>query len=429
MQKEINFFSGIKSVYFMLLACLTLSICATSCSSDDEFETTLPEEQRQYTKAELIEQALSRMPQTRGENPNAVVMVTIENTVSFRCWTLDSMMIDWGDGLEAMTPKLPNVEYSHTYTDNKPSHAIRISGSKEAIRNLLVNDNKLIFLDVSYNANMLVLNCTNNYLDEIDLTGCLGLQYLYLSNNELSSIEVSHLSTLLGLDVKDNRLTVINISKNQKLARLWIGKNKITTLDLSGNPNLFILETENNPITALDLTQHTEMVTLNVSYTSITELDLKRNTKLQSISLEGLSLETFNNHLIGDMSFAIYPQLKQLNVAYTPFTALDLFYNPLLQGIDISGTEITQLDLSELTIEYLFASYSQLTNIIYTPSNFTNLFELRIERTPFEKTDAVLSLAKRLPDRTGISAGHLHSFSPHLDSLAFCLDGMNWLIN
>lgn len=428
MIKSKMYLSSMKSMYFMLLACLTLLLGIISCSNDN-FETNLPEEQKQLSKAELIEQALSRMPQTRGENPNAVTMVTIENTVRFRSWTLDTMTINWGDGSKSITQKMPNTEYSHTYTDNKPSHAIYISGSKQAIKNLLVNDNKLIFLDVSYNDNMMVLNCTNNYLDEIDLSGCLGLQYLYLSNNELSSIEVSHLSTLLGLDVKDNRLTSINVSKNQNLTRLWIGKNQIADLDLSGNPNLFILEVENNPITNLDLTQHTEMVTLDVSYTSITDLDLKRNTKIQSISLEGLLLETFNNHTLNDMSFAIYPQLRQLNVAYTPFTGLDLFYNPLIQGIDISGTEITQLDLSELTIGYLFASYSKLTNMIYTPNNLANLYELRIERTPFEKTDAVLYFATRLPDRTGITAGHLYSFSPHLDSLALCLDGMNWLIN
>lgn len=37
----------------MLIACLTLLLGVTSCS-DDEFETDLSEEQKQYTKAELI---------------------------------------------------------------------------------------------------------------------------------------------------------------------------------------------------------------------------------------------------------------------------------------------------------------------------------------------------------------------------------------
>ena len=94
----------------MLFACLTLSICATSCSSD-EFETHLSEEQRQYTKAELIEQALSRMPQTRGENPNAVIMITIQDSVVLQCSVSDDMTIYY-DGEKSMEVKKNIKEYN-----------------------------------------------------------------------------------------------------------------------------------------------------------------------------------------------------------------------------------------------------------------------------------------------------------------------------
>ena len=429
MRKTVMYLSSIKPRYFMLLVYLFLIAGATSCR-DDHFESDLTDDSIQLSKAELIQQALSRMPQTRGDNPNAVVMVTIKNTVNFRCWALDSMVIHWGDAsTTSMTQKIPNVNYSHTYTDGKPSHLIYISGSKQSIRNLLVGDNGLIFLDISYNENLMVLNCTNNHLDEVGWTGCSGLQYLYVANNELATIEVSHLIMLQGLDVKENRLTSLNVSKNQKLARLWIGKNQITDLDISENPNLFILEMENNPISSLDLTQHVDMATLNVSCTLIKKLDLRRNTKLQYLSLEGLSLETFNNHPVDDMSFSIYPQLKQLNVAYTPYTALDLFYNPLIQDINISGTEISRLDIADLSVKYLSASYSKLTSLIYTPNSLANLYELRIERTPFEKDESVLDFALVLPSRSEEEPGHLYSYSPYLDSLASCLKDMNWLIN
>ena len=91
MKKAIKYLSGMKSRCFMLLTCLILLVGATSCSSDD-FETNLPEESKQlsksellqkYSKAELIEQALSRMPQTRADN-NRVRMITIKDSITIR---------------------------------------------------------------------------------------------------------------------------------------------------------------------------------------------------------------------------------------------------------------------------------------------------------------------------------------------------------
>ncbi|MDE7074721.1 MAG: hypothetical protein K2O69_06720, partial [Odoribacter sp.] len=53
--------NGIKSRCFVLLTCLSLAFATTSCNNDD-FEFNEPEQQKQYTKAELIEQALSQLP-------------------------------------------------------------------------------------------------------------------------------------------------------------------------------------------------------------------------------------------------------------------------------------------------------------------------------------------------------------------------------
>lgn len=413
----------------MLLACLALSICMTSCSSD-EFETDLPEEQKQYTKAELIEQALSRMPQTRGENPNAVVMVTIKNTVTLRCMALDSMEIYWEDNDKESIAPFSNIEHTHTYIDNIPSHTIVIAGSKKAIINLTVDNNELIFLNVSHNENLGTISCLNNRLDELISTDCSALQSLYIANNELSSLEVGHLSKLQTLQADHNLLTEIDVSKNSDLMVLWLGNNQLKDFDISKNLNIAILEIENNPIKKLDLSKHTNLSGLNVSYTQITELDLSKSVNLQSIILEGLSIETFNNNLISDTSFAIYSQLWQLNVAYTPFTALDLSNNPKINHIDISGTAITQLDISVLQIRCLRATRSKLTNLICTSNNLRNLYELRIERTPFEKnSNEMYNLSLILPQRSVDFPGHLYSYSPYIDNLAFCLDGMNWLIN
>ena len=98
MKKFKMYLSSIKSMYFILLSCLTLLLGTISCSNDN-FETDLPEEAKQlskaellqkYSKAELIEQALSRMPQTRAEN-NRVRMVTIKDSITIRYSATEAM--------------------------------------------------------------------------------------------------------------------------------------------------------------------------------------------------------------------------------------------------------------------------------------------------------------------------------------------------
>ncbi|MDE5639449.1 MAG: hypothetical protein K2I47_06615 [Odoribacter sp.] len=435
MRKAIKYLSGMKSRYFMLLACLILFIGATSCR-DDNFEINLPDEPqqlskaellKQLSKAELIEQALSRMPQTRGKNPNAVVMVTIKNTVNLRCMALDSMMINWGDDSTTFIAPFSNVERTHTYFDNNLSHYIVISGSRKAIIDLTVDNNELILLNVSYNENLRTLSCLENRLDELVSTGCFALQSLYIANNELSSLEVGHLSQLQTLKADHNLLEELELSNNFNLFLLWLGNNKIKNLDISKNLDLSILEFENNPIENLDLSEHLNLTELNVSYTRITELDLSKSIHLQSIILEGLSIKMFNNYSISDMSFAIYPELWRLNIAYTPLNALDLSNNPKINHIDISGTEITQLDISSLQIRCLRATRSNLTNLTFTSTSLANLYELRIERTPFENEPKNISkLLMDLPLRSENDPGHLYTYA-FLDFSQF--ENMNWLIN
>ncbi len=98
--------------------------------------------------------------------------------------------------------------------------------------------------------------------------------------------------------------------------------------------------------------------------------------------------------------------------------------------LNISGTGITQLDLSNQEMEYLYATHSQLTNLIYEKSNFKKLYELRIERTPFEGDSLNMSsLALALPSRTEISPGHLYTYSPWINHFASDFARNNWMIN
>lgn len=378
----------------MLVACVILVLGVTSCNSDD-FESIAPDEQKELSNAELIEQALSRIPKTRADAPFPVVMVTTKKDVSISCEVTESMTLNWGDG--STTPMIKNniEHYSHTYSDDLPSHGIFLQGSNQAIENLDVYNDGLIYLDVKDNTGLEYFYCEENNLDTIDLTGCPNLIAFLASGNNLSSIDVTHLPYLKTLYVDNNQLTNIDVSENPNLQSLRVGENQIITLDLI------------------------------------------KNTALKDISLSGLSVNTINNLPINSMSFATYPQLEQLNIANTPFTSLDLSCNSSVWEINISNTAITQLDISNLQIEHLDAKNSQLTNLIYTSNSLLYAQKLQIEGTSFEKLQSNLfPFAIALPDRNMpddhgyISQGVLYTNSLAIISpLLSLLKAKNWAVN
>ncbi len=427
MKSITNYLNSMKSMYFMLLAYVTLLMGVASCSHG-EFANYEPEKQQKYSKAELIEQALSRIPQTRAENPNAVIMVTIQDTIAFQCRATETMKV-FVDGEEHPDPITEtNKDCNHTFTNGFPSHSITIVGSKEAIRELDVDNNGLIMLNVSGNTNLTDLSCRDNHLDAIGWTNCPNLWGLYISNNEFNSVDITNLPALESFYADNNRLTTIKMSKEQKVYELYIQNNLLTELYLSDNQELYSLEVQNNPLKKLNLKNNTFLGYLNASFTQITDLDLSNDTNLWAIYLNNVPIKIINNQPLSDTSFSIFTELNHLSIAYTPFESLDLSNNPRVRYIDISGTAITKLNISDLPMRDLYATHSKLINLIYNDLSY--LYCLRIERTPFEGDSLNMSsLASALPPRTESGPGHLYTYSPWINYFASDFERINWEIN
>ncbi len=424
--KKVICLSSMKSRCFMLLTCLILLVGVTSCSSDD-FETNLPEEPKQLSKAELIQQALSRMPKTRANN-NRFEMVTIKDSVCIQLSTTETIWIQWTDEEGVAVTAGSNVEKKYKFTDGYSSHCIYIEGTKEAIQSLTIDNNELISLKIYSNENLVTLSCVNNHLDELDLPNeCQALQVLHVSNNELSALEVTHIPLLYHLYAENNQLTYLDVSDNSNLFQLMLGNNKITAIKLS--ENLSTLNLSGNPIENIDLSNNPNLINIDVSFTSITDLDLSNNPNLIAISLEGLPIKTINNLSISDLSFVSFPKLMFFNVASTPFTSLDLSKNTMMYSVNISGSAITQLNISGIRVYSLKATRSKLTDLIYTRNDFVRLYDLRIESTPFEKVwDNINSLSGDLPERSETNPGHLYTYSKHIYLLEINRND-HWLIN
>ncbi len=388
--KTITILNSMKSGYFMLVTCATLLFGVSACSSE-EFGMEVPEVKKEWTKQELIEQALSRMPQTRGAHSDILIkMVTINKTVTLKFLAFENMEIEWGDFTDTT---FIGDEISHSYSDSLPSHAIYISGPAEEIETLEANDNGLIYLDI-HAPGLYYLDCSNNHLDSLQASSCPALSTINVENNDLVYIDITQTPNLMALRANNNRLRKIDVSKNLDFHTLELKNNRITDIDLTHNTNLCYIMLGNQPIT------------------------------------------TINKRPISYASFSIFPFLTALDISGIPFQSLDLSKNPKVKELNISETDITQLDVLDLQIESLRVSHSRLTNLFCNEANFENLYDLRIERTPLENNRKSLEdLVKLLPDRRDpdpfgrIIQGTLYTYSERINEYASHLLSWNWVIN
>ncbi|MDC1162040.1 hypothetical protein OAT18_01220 [Tenacibaculum sp.] len=181
-----------------------------------------------------------------------------------------------------------------------------------ALETLVVNDNTISTIDLSYNASVTIINARNNGLTSLDVSACLGLDVILLENNSLTSLDLTN---------------------NTLLTRMWAQSNNFNALNVSNSPLLRALGISGSNLTSLDLTQNTALQQLYAAGNAITELDLSQNSVLRIISLASNNLSTLNaqngyNNYVTDFTTTNNPNLYCAlvdNVAYANdnFTGID----------------------------------------------------------------------------------------------------------
>lgn len=77
------------------------------------------------------------------------------------------------------------------------------------------------------------LNCGDNQLSSLDVSGCKKLEELYCSENQLGKLDISDCSALKSLQCSDNSLGELNVSNCTLLKQLDCANNKLKELDVS----------------------------------------------------------------------------------------------------------------------------------------------------------------------------------------------------
>jgi Leucine-rich repeat (LRR) protein len=101
--------------------------------------------------------------------------------------------------------------------------------------------------------NLKSLNCNDNLLRSLNVTGLTNLEDLDCSFNEIVSLNVTGLTNLKELNCSYNVLTSINVIGLTNLRTLGCNYNQLTSLSGTGLTNLELLACSNNKLVSLNV--------------------------------------------------------------------------------------------------------------------------------------------------------------------------------
>lgn len=348
--------------------CLVFIVGTTSCSSEESILE--PATSIATDDASLLKWQMEKFISTRASSYDIALITTKTNFNFSELPKNRDYFIDWGDGI------IDTNKTSHTYTDGLPAHTIFLRGDFSQA-SIDVNNQEIIFADISRTPGLFSFAADENRLTNIDLSKNTGLCFLELSNNNLHSIDVSNNKSIFSLSISHNNISEIDVTKLFQLYLLFISGNQIDTLDVSMNDKLNNLTMDNN---------------------LIRNIDLKNNPLLSSLYC--------NNCPISNLDFSGNPQMAFVHCSGTQVTNLDFSHNPVLSTLNAADCKISNITL---------------------PPNPDNLDLLIIKNNPIEQElRKMTSLALILPDRSGMYTGEFRTVSPYVSTVASLLAGLNW---
>lgn len=231
-----------------------------------------------------------------------------------------------------------------TEKDGKLSKAERDAVTEISITNTNCTD----LTGIAYFTNLTMLNCSNNKLTRLDMSGNPALEKLLCYENNLKSLDVTKNTKLSTLECRQNGLKELNLENNKKLKVLNCSYNNLTTLDVSHNVWLDTLECTNNGMEKLDL-GGSELEGLFCSDNNLTELDVSKNKYLQRLNCKNNKLRRL---VIGS---PVYRLGMMLYLRGNQLTSLDLHgkeqiwnFNVDSQSYAINVNEDGTFDLTSL---------------------------------------------------------------------------------
>ncbi|MCL2125075.1 MAG: chitobiase/beta-hexosaminidase C-terminal domain-containing protein [Oscillospiraceae bacterium] len=124
---------------------------------------------------------------------------------------------------------------------------------------------------IEYFASLCDLDCSDNNLTQLDLSGLNELLALDCSNNMISYLDLTGLAKLQLLDCTDNQMTMLFVWGLQDLRYINCANNKIESLRLEGLSSLESLDCTRNELNMLDISDLDGLQNLRCAYNKIAD--------------------------------------------------------------------------------------------------------------------------------------------------------------
>ena len=231
------------------------------------------------------------------------------------------------------------------------------------------SNNQLTSLDMSGCTNLTTLDCSNNFLRSLDVSGCTSLQTLDGNWNIWTSLDVSECTSLQTLNCDHcNSIGSLNVSGCTSLMTLNCYKNKSPlSLNASGCTSLTKIdygryEKDDTQLTYLNMSECTSLQTLNCSSNQLTYLNISGCTRLIILDCHGnnyltfldaskcVSLTTLNcgeTNQLSSLNMSGCTSLRILNYSNNQLTSLDVSECTSLGDLKCNNNQLTSLDVSE----------------------------------------------------------------------------------
>lgn len=299
--------------------------------------------------------------------------------------------------------------------------------------------NKISTIDCASSDKLILLDCSENMLGQLDLSGLKSAKYIYLLNNKITNLIVSDLPRLEELNASFNRLNSINLTKlselkalsvdnnnivnlvveqNAKLEKLYCKKNKIQTLNVTTLLNLKELSASHNRMGVIDLSKNTKLEELDLKDNSINNLDLTNNILLEEINVSENKLSTLNvskcseltelycnTNALTNLELSANKKLNSLSCGDNKLTTLNVEGFQELESLAAMFNELTSVNVKNCPkLEGISLNHNQLKNI-----DFTGCKELRMVDIAINKftVDNALKMIGSLPEATSDKKGYV----------------------
>ncbi len=207
--------------------------------------------------------------------------------------------------------------------DLRASRIVSLEGIEHftELKTLDCRENALTTLDVSGFVSLTELKCSDNDLTNLDISGCTALTSLEYYGNPLVSIDASRCYSLSDAELASipDELETLDVSYCISFEGLTCSARSLRTLNVEGCSALVHLDCNNNELTSLNVSGCHKLTNLLCQYNAITKLDVSDCFMLNSLLC--------NNNAIEKLDVSNCTFLTMLNCSNNALTSLDLSNN------------------------------------------------------------------------------------------------------